>query len=171
MTNTSVIPGYKKIKSCKSFKKFKKHQNHKKMNQNSTSLKSTFLAALILIISFNVSASNNEAIVLDTNPITFVAFNANVNTTTNNILLNFVSSEESNSSPIEIERSFNGKDFKSIGLVLDGFSKGTQMEYAFKDNSPLLKNNATVYYRLKQVSVEGIAYYSDILSQQLSAKK
>ena len=170
MTNTSVIPGYKKIKSCKSFKKFKKHQNHKKMNQNSTSLKSTFLAALILIISFNVTASNT-AVVLDTTPITFVAFNANVNTTTNNILLNFVSSEESNSSPIEIERSFNGKDFKSIGLVLDGFSKGTQMEYAFKDNSPLLKNNATVYYRLKQVGVEGIAYYSNILSQQLSAKK
>ena len=45
------------------------------------------------------------------------------------------------------------------------------MEYAFKDNSPLLKSNATVYYRLKQVSVDGIAYYSDILTQQLAAKK
>ncbi len=171
MTNTSVIPSYKKIKSCKSFKKLKKHQNHKKMNQNSTSLKGTFLAGLILIISFNVTASNNTAVVFDTTPITFVAFNANVNTTTNNILLNFVSSEESNTSPIEIERSFNGKDFKSIGIVLDGFSKGTQMEYAFKDSSPVSKNNTTVYYRLKQVSVEGIAYYSDILSQHLSAKK
>ncbi len=139
------------------------------MNQNSTTLKSLFLA-LVLIISFNVSATTVPC-VSDSNPITFVVFNANVNTTTNNILLNWVSNEEANTTPIEVERSFNGKDFKSIGIVLDGFSKGTQMEYAFKDNSPLLKSNATVYYRLKQVSVEGIAYYSDILTQQLSAKK
>ena len=139
------------------------------MNQNSTTLKSILLA-LVLIISFNVSATTAPCVTAST-PITFVVFNANVNTTTNNILLNWVSSEESNTSPIEVERSFNGKDFKSIGIVLDGFSKGTQMEYAFKDNSPLLKSNATVYYRLKQVSVDGIAYYSDILTQQLSAKK
>ena len=139
------------------------------MNQNSTTLKSIFLA-LVLIISFNVSATTTPCVTVS-NPITFVVFNANVNTTTNNILLNWVSSEEVNTSPIEVERSFNGKDFKSIGIVLDGFSKGTQMEYAFKDNSPLLKSNATVYYRLKQVSVDGIAYYSDILTQQLTAKK
>ena len=139
------------------------------MNQNSTTLKSIFLA-LVLIISFNVSAITTPCLTVS-NPITFVVFNANVNTTTNNILLNWVSSEEVNTSPIEVERSFNGKDFKSIGIVLDGFSKGTQMEYAFKDNSPLLKSNATVYYRLKQVSVDGIAYYSDILTQQLAAKK
>lgn len=139
------------------------------MNQNSTTLKSIFLA-LVLIISFNVSATTTPCVTVS-NPITFVVFNANVNTTTNNILLNWVSSEEVNTSPIEVERSFNGKDFKSIGIVLDGFSKGTQMEYAFKDNSPLLKSNATVYYRLKQVSVDGIAYYSDILTQQLAAKK
>ena len=138
------------------------------MNQNFTSLKSTFLAALILILSFNVRASNTIALLLNSTPITFVVFNANVNTTTNNILLNWVSSEESNTSPIEVERSFNGKDFKSIGIVLDGFSKGTQMEYAFKDNSPSLKNNTTVYYRLKQISVDGIAYYSAILTQQLN---
>ena len=171
MANTSAIPDYKKINLLKGFKKFKKHQNHKKMNQNSTSIKSAVLGALILIISYNVTAANTPAVKLVTTPITFVAFNANVNTTTNNILLNFVSSEVSNTSPIEIERSFNGKDFKSIGIVLDGFSKGTQMEYAFKDNSPLLKNNSTVHYRLKQVSLEGIAYFSDILTQQLTAKK
>lgn len=139
------------------------------MNKNFTTLKSIFFA-LVLIISFNVSATTTPCITVS-NPITFVVFNANVNTTTNNILLNWVSSEEVNTSPIEVERSFNGKDFKSIGIVLDGFSKGTQMEYAFKDNSPLLKNNATVYYRLKQVSVDGIAYYSEILTQQLTAKK
>jgi trimeric autotransporter adhesin len=142
------------------------------MNQNSTTLKSTFLAVLILIISLNVSATTTTGTcALDSNPITFVVFNANVNTTTNNILLNWVSNEEANTTPIEVERSFNGKDFKSIGIVLDGFSKGTQMEYAFKDNSPLLKNKAAVYYRLKQVSTDGIAYYSDILTQQLAAKK
>ena len=141
------------------------------MNQNLTTLKSTFLVTLILIISFNVSALNNPASITVSNPITFVVFNANVNTATSNILLNWVSSEESNTSPIEVERSFNGKDFKSIGIVLDGFSKGTQMEYAFKDNSPLLKSNATVYYRLKQVSVDGIVYYSSVLTQQLAVKK
>ena len=139
------------------------------MNQNSTTLKSIFLA-LVFIISFNVSATTTPCVTVS-NPITFVVFNANVNSTTNIILLNWVSSEEVNTSPIEVERSFNGKDFKSIGIVLDGFSKGTQMEYAFKDNSPLLKSNATVYYRLKQVSVDGIVYYSDILTQQLAAKK
>lgn len=141
------------------------------MNQNLTTLKSTFLVTLILIISFNVSALNNPASITVSTPITFVVFNANVNTATSNILLNWVSSEESNTSPIEVERSFNGKDFKSIGIVLDGFSKGTQMEYAFKDNSPLLKSNATVYYRLKQVSVDGIVYYSSVLTQQLAVKK
>ena len=141
------------------------------MNQNLTTLKSTFLATLILIISFNVSALNNAPCVTVSTPITFVVFNANVNTATSNVLLNWVSSEESNTSPIEVERSFNGKDFKSIGIVLDGFSKGTQMEYAFKDNSPLLKSNATVYYRLKQVSVDGIVYYSSVLTQQLAVKK
>ena len=141
------------------------------MNQNSTALKTVVLATLVLIISLNVSALTYSPCAKDSNPITFVVFNANVNAATNNILLNWISSEESNTSPIEVERSFNGKDFKSIGIVLDGFSKGTQMEYAFKDNSPLLKSNATVYYRLKQVSVEGVAYYSSILTQQLGTKK
>jgi len=141
------------------------------MNQNSTTLKSILVVTLILIISFNVSALSIATPFTASTPITFVVFNANVNTLTNNILLNWVSSEESNSSPIEVERSFNGKDFKSIGIVLDGFSKGSQMEYAFKDNSTLLKNNATVYYRLKQVGVDGIAYFSNILTQQLSSKK
>ncbi len=141
------------------------------MNQNATiTSKSVILSVLIFIISFNVSASSTPC-VLDSNPIKFVVFNANVNASTNNILLNWVSNEESNTSPIEVERSFNGKDFKSVGIVLDGFSKGTQMEYAFKDNSPLLKSNATVYYRLKQVSLDGIAYFSDILTQELSTKK
>ena len=94
-------------------------------------------------------------------PVKYLSFTGNA--VNKNIILNWVTAQEVNNNYFEIERSFTGKDFTSIGIALDGFENGTKKEYAFKDNSALLENKEIVYYRLKQFDNDGKFTYSTIL--------
>ena len=61
--------------------------------------------------------------------------------------------------------------YNPAGLVLDGFTtNGSGKSYQFKDNSAQLKGRSMVYYRLKQVDIDGKVTYSKILAVRLQAK-
>jgi hypothetical protein len=86
-----------------------------------------------------------------------------VTKTEKSIILDWNTASEFMNSYFEVERSTNATDFKTVALVLDGFStEGTGKKYAFKEESSVTKNG-TVYYRLKQFDEYGNANYSAVV--------
>ncbi len=94
-------------------------------------------------------------------PVKYLSFTGNA--VNKNVVLNWVTAQEINNKYFEIERSFTGNNFSSVGIAMDGFENGTKKEYAFKDNSALLEDKEVIYYRLKQYDNDGKFSYSTIL--------
>ena len=102
-------------------------------------------------------------------PVKYTSFDALVND--KSVLLKWTTEQEINNDHFEVERSFNGHDFSTIGLVLDAQSTaGTTKSYMFKDNSPELSNKSVIYYRLKQINYNGTYAYSSVLAVKLESK-
>jgi hypothetical protein len=87
-----------------------------------------------------------------------------VTITEKSIILDWNTSSELNNSYFEVERSSNPTDFKTIALVLDGFTtEGSGKKYAFKENASVVKNGHVSYYRLKQFDAYGNVSYSAVV--------
>ena len=99
----------------------------------------------------------------------YSSFSATI--TNKTILLHWVTAQEINNNYFEIERSFNGEDFTTVGLALDGFENDSKKEYAFKDDSKLLETKDVVYYRLKQYDIDKIFHYGASIMVVLKAEK
>lgn len=90
-------------------------------------------------------------------PIDIVFFEGKLNGT--NINLNWETFNEINFSHFEIERSVNGTNYQTIGLVnATGINK-----YSFTDNIESLKGRR-LYYRLKKVDKDGSFTYSSVFT-------
>jgi len=73
----------------------------------------------------------------------------------------------------EIEQSFDNVNFKTVGVVLDGFEikDSNKKSYKFKDdNVSVLKDKAVVYYRLKKIDANGNITSSDVMTVKLDKK-
>lgn len=96
-------------------------------------------------------------------PVKYLSFDAAVND--EKVLLNWVTNGEINNSHFEIERSFSGNNFKTIGLVLGAMHVTSENKtYHYKDNSAELQGHTYVYYRLKQFDINGNYSYSVVLA-------
>jgi len=102
-------------------------------------------------------------------PVKYLSFNAFEKDKT--ILLNWQTSMEISHSHFEVERSLDGTNFSTIAIVLDGFANGNIKSYQAKDNSKELAGKTVVYYRLKQIDLDGKVNYSTSLVVRLDAKK
>ncbi|MFM6926749.1 MAG: hypothetical protein ACKOU7_14670 [Ferruginibacter sp.] len=90
-----------------------------------------------------------------------------VTKTDKSVLLDWNTASEYMNSYFEVERSTNAVDFKTVALVLDGFSTaGTGKKYAFKEDASVIKTGKAVYYRLKQFDDYGNVTYSSIVKVQ-----
>jgi hypothetical protein len=102
-------------------------------------------------------------------PVKYLSFEAVVND--KSVLLKWLTVQEMNNSHFEVQRSFDMNTYNTIGLVLDGFStSGTGKSYQYKDNSTELQGRSIVYYRLKQIDIDGKVTYSKVLAVRLQAK-
>lgn len=102
-------------------------------------------------------------------PVYYLSFDAVVNN--NTVLLKWVTAQEINNSHFEVERSFDMSNYSTAGLVLDGFpANGTGKSYMFKDNAAQLQGQSIVYYRLKQIDIDGKVTYSKVIAVRLQAK-
>lgn len=90
-------------------------------------------------------------------PVTLVSFTAFYNG--NHVDLSWVTATEINNKYFEIERSQDGKNFEAIGKVDGAGNHQGYLNYDFVDPSSL---TGVVYYRLKQVDVDGTSAYSAI---------
>ncbi len=78
----------------------------------------------------------------------------------NNILLQWSTSYEFNSSHFELEKSFNGTSFHNIANIPAAGNSNTIQQYSFLDQNPLTESN---YYRLKMVDGDGHFIYSQTI--------
>lgn len=85
--------------------------------------------------------------------------------------LNWVTDNEVNKDYFEVERSFDGGNFSSIGMVENGFDNGSSKSYKISDDAKVLSGREIVYYRLKQVDINGKFSYSNVVLVRLQANK
>ena len=84
----------------------------------------------------------------------------------NDVLLNWKTTNEQNTSHFNIQRSTDGAHFSNIGKVMSN-NKTTLNDYRYEDkNLPF----GTLYYRLEQVDVDGKTTFSPIRSVEKSDK-
>ena len=81
------------------------------------------------------------------------------------ILLNWETASEINNEYFQIERSANGLDFMAIGVV-EGLGNSTMNQAYFFNDENILNNNFlnTIYYRLKQIDLDGHFEFSEIVA-------
>lgn len=108
-------------------------------------------------------------------PVKLISFDAKAEQ--NRVRLDWKTASETNNSHFEIERSYNGKLFESIGRVEGKGTSVTESNYTFFDSKPLV---GTSYYRLKQVDsdrtknnqvIKGAISYSKIVSVDRESDK
>lgn len=89
----------------------------------------------------------------------------------NDALLNWqVSNQDANSNYFELQRSFNGTDFKKVGRVDVNLSSGLAGSYVFTDVNAAALRSTILYYRLKMVDKDDKATYSAIKNIRLTSK-
>lgn len=79
-----------------------------------------------------------------------------------NVVCNWQTLQEFNTSYFIIERSDNGADFSSVGKVIAKGNNMVHQEYSFFDHQPFTGGKARLYYRLKMVDVDGKYEYSPV---------
>lgn len=93
-------------------------------------------------------------------PVRLLSFTGNYND--GKVLLNWEADNQIDFDHYEIERSFNGRDFTSIGTRVPQNSGALKEKFQFGDDITNI-NGANFYYRLKMVDVSGLARYSNVV--------
>jgi hypothetical protein len=99
-------------------------------------------------------------------PVSLIAFNGKHNNGVST--LDWQTSQEWNSSRFEVLRSLDGRDFKSVASLDAAGNSNTLKNYTFNDN---ISGTGYVYYRLRQVDVDGKTSLSDIVRLKLGNSK
>lgn len=83
--------------------------------------------------------------------------------------LAWATASEHNSDYFAVERSANGVDFVQIGRVAGRGTVLTATTYAYADVNVAQRATGTVYYRLRQVDLDGTTAYSPVQALALAA--
>jgi len=99
-------------------------------------------------------------------PVSLLSFNARRQEAV--VALDWVTTQETNSSHFEIQRSTDGLDWRSIGSVGAALESSSNKNYRFLDLDPVSGENL---YRLKMIDMDGSFTYSRITSVRFDAGK
>lgn len=77
--------------------------------------------------------------------------------------LSWITENETNNDHFEIERSFDQKNFSTVALIFspEENTSGSN-KYSFNDKEKDLNSHKVVYYRLKQIDIDGQVTYSAV---------
>lgn len=91
-------------------------------------------------------------------PVKFVAYNvASVN---GGVSIQWSTEEEMNADKYIVERSEDGSNWASIGVVFAAGNSSKLNDYSFTDKSS--RNSKAVYYRVKQIDIDGHFVYTSV---------
>ncbi|WP_268124251.1 T9SS type A sorting domain-containing protein [Roseivirga pacifica] len=113
------------------------------------------ISALTDNTRFTIASADTEQTPL---PVVLVSFDVKP-TSDNKVMLNWVTTSETDNSHFTIERSKYGKSFEAIAYVDGAGSVEEVRRYQFEDPFPFNGNN---YYRLKQTDFNGQFTYSEV---------
>ena len=126
--------------------------------QSTTSNTATVVRSGIPSFSdFAIGVEQNQNWALPVQLIYFTAVNDN-----NNAALTWATASEINNAYFEIDRSLDAVTFDSIGQVAGHGNSEVTINYSYSDPDISLYNTSILYYRLKQVDVDGNFTYSNI---------
>ena len=115
-------------------------------------------------VSFNVTTGFSGFIVqtvINVLPLTLLEFNGRI--FNNNGFLNWKTTDEINTASFDIERSIDGRNYITVGDVV-AFNASGINQYNYTDNNITTLGVPVVYYRLKQVDIDGRFTYSRIVA-------
>jgi hypothetical protein len=101
-------------------------------------------------------------------PVTWTSFKATAGAA--GITLTWTTATEVNNDLFEVERSFNGLDWQVIGRVQGHGNSNTPQSYYFYDDSGTPAHTHTLYYRLKQLNINGFFEYSSVQAVRVPAQ-
>ncbi|HEY6626309.1 MAG TPA: T9SS type A sorting domain-containing protein [Ignavibacteriaceae bacterium] len=93
-------------------------------------------------------------------PVELTSFSAVA--TTDGVILKWKTASELNNHGFEIEKSSNGTEFYTVAFVQGNGTTTESQEYSYTDDVDY-KGGETLYYRLKQVDLDGRVQYSSIV--------
>jgi len=86
------------------------------------------------------------------------------------IRLDWSTASEINNNYFSVQRSFDGSDFTAIGNVKGAVNSNTLTNYMFPDQNAQSLNQPVIFYRLKQVDMDGKFSYSNIVKVEFNSK-
>jgi hypothetical protein len=101
-------------------------------------------------------------------PVKLLDFTANY--TKPNALLNWTTGQEHNFNYFMIERSTDGANFTQVALVFGAGESNANINYSYNDKD-LKGREGVIYYRLKQVDIDGKFSYSNVRIIRLGDEK
>ncbi len=104
----------------------------------------------------------------NTSPLPVELLNLNGALINKYVALTWATASELNNSGFEVEQSTDGLSFKSIGFVKGAETTNSLSQYQYADYSIAELNSKVVYYRLKQVDLDGKFNYSNTISVNLN---
>ncbi|NJO24884.1 MAG: hypothetical protein HC867_02470 [Bacteroidia bacterium] len=110
----------------------------------------------------NGFASNGGAAL----PVKFIGFN--VASQNNNVLIEWATAQETNSSHFDIQRSENGSNWQTIATLNAAGSSSVTKNYSFTDRGVTAK---VLYYRIKQIDRDGRSEITAVRSVKMDAGK
>ncbi|MBK8951083.1 MAG: T9SS type A sorting domain-containing protein [Chitinophagaceae bacterium] len=84
----------------------------------------------------------------------------------NNALLNWVTASEINVSRFEIERSYDGINFTSVGARQANGNSTSDISYNYTD--PITISSGIIYYRLKTLDIDGKTNLSNVVALRIN---
>lgn len=124
----------------------------------------TNLTAHAVSNSFSPFIIGNAGAIL---PVKLLSFNARRNVN-NHIIVSWVVTNEINNKKFEIERSTNGINFNSIASIGARNNGSLTETYSYTDQQPI---GNILYYRLKQIDINGTYSYSAIVTVKMNGKQ
>jgi hypothetical protein len=79
------------------------------------------------------------------------------------VKISWETASEKNSDRFDIQHSTDGENWSYAGTVEASGVSSSRLRYTFFDRSPLAKQETLVFYRLKQMDMDGSYMYSDIV--------
>lgn len=86
-----------------------------------------------------------------------------------NAFLNWKTADKQNTKSYAIERSIDGRNYSTVGNVNAANTNGIH-HYSFTDNKITALGASVIYYRLKQMDINGKFVYSKIIALSLANK-
>ena len=105
---------------------------------------------------------------VNTLPVMFASFTAQLNSNSNKTLLNWATTSELNASHFIVQRSTDGSEFDDVAIVFAQEGNSISLrQYSYSDDISSF-SNPLIYYRLKIIDADGNFQYSDIELIRLS---